>query len=166
LAKAKDELARALQQTGGGETAETKELKRTVDALTKGLDAERKRATDAATESVRAAEKARLKGRITDLEDNVTVKKEILEKLKAERDAAAKAAKTGAAVAGDVQRMRDQLKPQREMLEKVERQLMIERLRAKGITLTEPATNDAKLDLILKELAELRKEVQELKGRK
>lgn len=166
LIQAKADLARAVQLSVGEETPQVKALKQTVDALTKSADAERKRAVAAATEAVRAAEKSRLKGRITDLEEGIAIKKEVLTKLKAERDALAKTVRAGAAGALDVERLRAATQPQRELLAKLQRELLLERARREGITFTEATANDAKLDAILTELAALRKEVQELKQKK
>jgi hypothetical protein len=64
--------------------------------------------------------------------------------------------------------MYDAIKPQRKQLAKVMGHIVQLRLKRAGVVLPEaPATAaDAKLDAILKELAALRKEVQELKQKK
>ena len=163
---ARGRLAAMLGDTNGEDTQPVQAQRARVDTAEKALDDQRKKALEAAAESVRAAEKGRLKRRITELEESVTIKKEISEKLKSERDAVAKAAKINAGIALDIQRMRDAIQPQRETLAKVQGHLMSARLRAQGVTLPEAGSSDAKLDLILKELAALRREVQELKAKR
>ncbi len=163
---AKRRLAVLLDETSGDETNGVKAQRGRVETAEKALEQQRKKALEAATESVRVAEKARLKARITELEERIAVKKEVVEKLMSERDAVLKAVQINADFARDIQRMRDATQPQHEMLGKVQGHLMSERLRAQGVTLTEPVSTDAKLDLILKELAALKKEVRELKERK
>lgn len=166
LRLAKSRLLLILDEHKGEETELVKAQKARIDTVEKAIEQQRKKALEAATVSVRAAEIAKLKSRITELEESITIKKEILEKLKSERDAVAKASKINGSVALDIQRMRDAIQPQREALAKVQGHLMSERLRAQGVTLPEARSGDAKLDLILKELAALRREVQELKAKK
>jgi hypothetical protein len=65
--------------------------------------------------------------------------------------------------AQELDKMKAALAPQRELLAQLQAALMRSRLEANGVTLPPAATGDDKLDRILRELAELRKDVQELK---
>lgn len=162
--KSKRELEVTLQLNAGGETQYIKELKTLVTATEKKLEEVRKRATDEATATLRASEAAKLRERIAKLEVEIKIKKEFLAKLQAERDAVKKLFNDAAMVRLDDDLLRASLDEQRALLSKLNQELQRLRLQRQGIAITDTTPSDAKLDRILKELAELRKEVKELKA--
>lgn len=162
LEQAKETLENVLI-SGGAEHPRVKKEREQVRAEEKSLETERLRATAATIPALQAAETARLKQRLKLLQLELEVKKIESDQLKIERDALEKAVTSTAAAGVDVQRMKDAVKPQRELLARI--QVEIAQLRL-GVMLNEPGGADAKLDVILKELAALRKDVQELKDRK
>jgi hypothetical protein len=65
-----------------------------------------------------------------------------------------------------VDALRKAIQPARDVHARVQRELLLARLARDGIVLPEQRSDDPKLDQILRELAALRKEVQELKAKK
>ena len=120
-------------------------------------------AREKATELVRDRMQRDLKVKLDELAAQVALKQNEREKLLAERDELRKLITTKGGSRVQVEALRKALEPQREMLAKIERQMLHLRAQNAGIMLPEETGADAKLDAILKELAALRKEVQELK---
>jgi RNA polymerase sigma factor (sigma-70 family) len=165
LAKAQRELEVALQ-ISVGETPKIADLKKFVATAEKRLEVARKRAAEEAAATLRASEGAKLRERLAKLDIEIKIKKEILAKLQAERNTVKKLLGDAATARMDDDLVRASLDEQRALLRAINQELQRLRLQRQGITLPEATTSDAKLDLILKELAALRKEVQELKAQK
>lgn len=164
LAAHRQSLEAALKAGTAEDAVEIKTTREAIAAFEKDLADARKRAATDVAATLRAAEVARLRQRLFQIELEIKVKQAISDKLKAARDATKKLHVVAAATNDDVQRMRDALKPQYEALARVQNALAQHRI---GITVNAEASGtDAKLDAILKELAALRKEVQELKAKK
>lgn len=143
-----------------------KQIKEQRDAIEKRLADEKAKLIASVTAARKKIGTEAIHQRIDDLETSVKIKNEILTKLKAERDTANKVVSVAAAAGVDIARMSAALDPQREALARVQREIQFLRAARDGITFTEASGTDAKLDAILKELAALRKDVQELKAKK
>ena len=103
------------------------------------------------------------RARIEQVELDLRVKLRVSEHYKTERDALKKLLAANDDGAQNLDKMKAALAPQRELLAQLQAALMRSRLEANGVTLPPAATGDDELDHILRELAELRKDVQELK---
>lgn len=139
-----------------------KKLKRELAEVEKAHEAAVKHATAEALNAAKAATKRHLEK----LSNDILVLKNVCEDLKAECDALRKLVASGTGNGIDIAALRKSVEPQREILSRVQRELLLARLERDGVKLSEPSKADAKLDEILRELAELRKDVQELKGQK
>lgn len=141
-------------------------LKDERDVAEKRLNELKAKITEEITTLAKARAAEATNQRISDLETNIKVKRLVLDKLKLQRDALVKAVTVAVSAGADIERMRAALTPQYEALTRVQREIFILRAQRDGITFTEASGTDAKLDAILKELAALRKDVQELKAKK
>jgi RNA polymerase sigma factor (sigma-70 family) len=161
--RAKENLEAALKLSPNADTPLIQDLKTKYEAAEKAHADARKRAEADAVGKARELAKAALQQRVTELELTLTVKKAVRDKLKEERDAAKKLATAAAGGGANVETLRKALEPQRELLARVQREILITRAQRDGVTFSEATGTDAKLDAILRELAVLRKEVQDLK---
>lgn len=143
-----------------------KELQEKVVASEKELAVAKKDAEGKALAAFRAERTATNRKRLEEITIQTEVKQEELEGVWRERDELQKVTESATRSAAKIEALHKALEPQREMLAKVQRELLITRLHGNGVTPTEPTGADAKLDAILKELAELRKEVRELKQKR
>jgi capsular exopolysaccharide synthesis family protein len=115
----KREYEKALETAGGmKDVPYVMEKKAELDKLQAEYDEARKAATAAAIDFAQASETVARKMRLSQLDFNAAVKKEEREKLKEERDALQKLITSGVGGGLDIQAMRDQLKPQQELLDK------------------------------------------------
>lgn len=143
-----------------------KELQEKVSASEKEVAAVKQSVRAKVVAALRAERAAALRKRVEELAVQIEIKKEEREKLLRERDEIKKMIETSAAPVARLDELRKSIEPQRELLAKVQRQILLTRAQRDGVTLPEPAGTDAKLDAILKELVELRKEVRELQQKK
>jgi RNA polymerase sigma factor (sigma-70 family) len=104
--------------------------------------------------------------RIDKLKIEVKITKGVREKLEAERDLLKQqiAKLDGGEV--DATALRKALEPQRELLARIQREMLLLQLQRDGVVLTNASGTEGKLDAILRELAALRKDVEELKEQK
>ena len=163
---AKKELGTAVQLAGPKEDAQVTVLKAKLAKGEKEYAEEVKTATDTAIASARATAASAARQRIAKLATETEIQKEVREKLRTERDATKKSLDASAVGSMNVAAMRQSLEPQREMLSKINRELVRLRVQSVGVTFTEATDADTKLDAILRELAALRKEVRELKDQR
>jgi RNA polymerase sigma factor (sigma-70 family) len=166
LERARAELANARELIAEGETPQIKKLKDQVAVLEKKYEAAKAQVLAELPEKLLVREKADQRQRLKALETDIQIKKEIREKLKEERDAIQKLIDIATKDAINVEDLWKSLEPQREVLARIQREILQLRVQREGITLTEQTATDAKLDVILRELAALRKEVQEMKEHK
>jgi RNA polymerase sigma factor (sigma-70 family) len=166
LERARVELAHWLQLSQAADTPEIKDMRTKIATVEKEYKAARERVTVDAAETLRAGDKAVKRQRLIQLDIDIQIKKEIREKLREERDAIKKLLDAGAGGDINLEEMRKSLEPQREVLARVQREILLMRVQRDGITLSDPMGTEAKLDAILRELATLRKEVKELKEQK
>ncbi|HEY1187377.1 MAG TPA: sigma-70 family RNA polymerase sigma factor [Gemmata sp.] len=143
-----------------------KDLKATVAAHEKELQALRAEATAGVVTKLKAAEAEAQKKRLEELTLQITVKQEERNKLRQERDTIKKVMDATAVPDVRAEELWRSIEPHREMLAKVQREIMLIQAQRKGISFNEQNSTDAKLDAILRELATLRKEVKELKEKK
>lgn len=147
----------------GAKQEQIKELNDAFVATNKTWEEAKKRAYTRVVEDLRAAETVVVRQRVAKLEVEVSIKTEIREKLRAERDAVRKLIDSGADRSRNIADAQRAIQPQRDLLDRVNTELA--QLRA-GVALPVATGPDAKLDQILKELAALRKDVQVLKAKK
>lgn len=166
VTQAENFLMAVLQKTENMELPLIKELKAGLAKAEKRVEEAREKATANAEALLQERERRATRQRIAKLQTEILIKKEICEKLKEERDALKKLLDQSVSGGIDTERMRKSLEPQREMLGRIQQQLLVLRAQRNGITLPAASATDAKLDQILRELAALRKEVQELKEQK
>lgn len=160
--KAKEVYAKVVE-TGDPNALVAREARDSLDraeAALKGRVTELRKAIIAhAQQRATAASRAR----IEQVELDLRVKLRVSEHYKTERDALKKLLSANDDGAQNLDKMKAALAPQRELLAQLQAALMRSRLEANGVTLPPAATSEDKLDRILRELAELRKDVQELK---
>ena len=171
LERARVELANTRQLFPEGDSPQIKKLKDQVVAL-EGI----RRGSESAGScgvarktigtSNRKSRSTRQRHRKVFCETDIQIKKESREKLKDERDGLQKLIDDATKGAINVEDLRKSLEPHREMLARIQREILVIQLQRDGLTLTEQTAADAKLDAILRELAALRKEVKELKEQK
>jgi RNA polymerase sigma factor (sigma-70 family) len=101
--------------------------------------------------------------RIDKLKIEAKITKGVREKLKAERDLLKEQIAKLDSGEVEVTALRKAIEPQWEMLARIQREMLLLQLQRDSVVLTEASGTDAKLDAILRELAVLRKDVQELK---
>lgn len=154
------------QAPGGAENNYTKELKTLLDAAEKEMKEVERRVRDETVEVLRASDHAALRTRFAKATMEIEIQTAVREILKAERDELAKLASHAAGSAGNVAEMRNALVPKREILGRIQQQIM--RLRLEREVGTPPVADatEAKLDKLLKEVAALREEVRALKNQK
>jgi RNA polymerase sigma factor (sigma-70 family) len=168
VSRAQQLLERALTGAADPDAPAIKDLKRGVELAEKRLGEVRKAAIPEILNALRASGDGETRKRLAQLEIETQIKKQVLEKLKEDRDALRALTAKSATGAANVAGLRKSVEPQQEMLAKLQREILLTRARRDGITFTEAAAGaaDAKLDAILKELAALRQEVRALKERK
>ena len=115
--------------------------------------------------SLKAAALKPLKEKAADLEDKLTVTVSVLERRKMDRDRVEKKLAEQAKAAANVAGLMRELEPQREQLRKIETQLLELRL-SRELGTSAPARTEgteAKLDRLIRDVEELRREVRELR---
>ena len=162
LQTTKKELENLILLTGPKESPRITELKSVLAKAEKAHEVAVKTATENAITWVHEEVKIVARQRIAKLSTDLEIQKEIRESLK-EEIAMARKLYDQLAATGSVAELRKSIEPQRELLARVQRELILLRAQRDGVTLTEASGTDAKLDAILRELATLRKDVQELK---
>lgn len=162
-ARAAHEKAVQLAPNGG---PAVKQAKDNYEHAVEEFKAREQEVQKAAGEQLRAQAQAAIRARLEQAETDLSVKREVLDSFKTERDSLLKLLAANAEGGHLIEEMRAPLVPQREMLAVLNKQILRLRLEQRGVTLppdTAPAVSDDKLDRVLRELAELRKDVQELK---
>lgn len=166
LDRARTALGVEVQTSGGANTPLVRECKDRVAKAEAALEQATKRATAAAVEQHREAARATLRTRLERTELEMLITSEQFERLKAEVSTLQKSVDKHTAGVVNIEAMRKSIAPQRETLDKLSAMIAKMRLQRAGIVLPETADADSKLDLVLRELAALRKEVRELKEKK
>lgn len=163
---AKKELEFRLAASESKETVQITAMKAQVAKAEKEYAEEVKSATETAIATARATAASAARQRIAKLATEIEIQKEVRETLRSERDTHKKLVAAGTKSGLNIAAMRQGIEPQREMLMKLDREILVVRLQRDGVTFSEPSGADTKLDAILRELAALRKEVRELKEQK
>lgn len=166
LNRAQNVLMAALEKSAETDTPLIKELKESLKLAEKRVEEAAKKATSNAVAVLQERERRATRQRIAKLQTEILIMKKICERLKTERDAVQKLLDTNSGGGINLEQLKNNMEPQREMLGRIERQLLVLRAQRNGITLPAESDADVKLDRILRELAALRKDVQELKEQK
>jgi hypothetical protein len=166
LKAAENKLDKWLRVGSDPEIPAIKELKAEIETVGRKLVEARKRAIVAATAAVRVQERDALRQRFSRIELEIRIKKAILERLMVESESARKAAAVNDVSGPNVAELRRSLALSQEILDRLMREYLLLRAQLNGVSLNENPNADAKLDAILRELAALRREVQELKRQK
>lgn len=152
------------KSVANGNSPLIEELSKKVDALTKEYAAEKEKLIKEDKESALKAAKQVLETQIEKSEDALEIKQATLDALTSRRDALAKESEEAARLLRNDRVDLDMLEVEREQVREIERRIAQETL--EKLAPSPPAAADAKLELILTELRELRREVKELRSRK
>jgi hypothetical protein len=163
LQQAKVELAAVREKTLPKESPQIREHVEKVAKAEEALADAMKGARELALSNIRGREKIAKRPRIAKVKMDLEIQKIIREKTTAERQMVLKVFGNSLATDRSLAEVRSTIEPQREILTRVQRQILIIRAERHGITLTEANSPDTKLDAILRELVALRKEVREMK---
>jgi hypothetical protein len=164
-ATASDSLTKLQYVLRTPDTPQIKELEARVETCQARLTEARKRALVNAVAALRAKDVAGVQERLNRIELEIRIKKAIIERLKVELDSVRTAA-SDSDRGSKANELRQSLAPYQESLDRTMREYLHLRAQLNGVTLNQGTNADTKLDTILRELAALRREVQELKGHK
>ncbi len=166
LQLAQEQLRAAAELTVGEATPLVQKQKAKVAELEKRLDARRGIIQGDVVARLKAAVIQSLRERIAKLSMDLEIQKEVLRVLMTSRDVVVKT--LDEAITGTTtQRIRDtDFDANRDLLAKIQAELTRLRLKNEGVVIPHTEGTEAKLDLLIREIAELRKEVRELKSKK
>lgn len=163
---AKKELEFRLAASEIKETAQITAMKAQVAKAAKEYAEEVKSATETAIAAARATAASAARQRIAKLATEIEIQNVVRDMLQSERGAHKRLVAAGTKSGLNIAAMRQGIELQREMLMKLDHEIITVRLQRDGVTFSEATATDTKLDAILRELTLLRKEVRELKEQK
>lgn len=147
----------------GADSPTLVELKREIATVDKSLGDLRSQIRPEIAARIKVLALKPLKEKMADLEDKRAVTKKVLELREKHRNKLEQLRRTQAQTAAEIAPLLRELEPQRQQLRKIEEQLLELRVRQELTAPSRPEGTDAKLDHLIREVEELRREVRNLK---